>query len=183
MPHVGRSRPIDRITAFFARFPAASLAAVIALVPARPDPASARQLGEEDRVRLAAFEHLVTVLFPADTTRSHTYCVDMRDESDFNAPPEGPGRDPGAGLLSRFRRTIPRVVPASECPDPTAAAQDAAGGSPVIYSVGRLTQIGSAMRVPVSYRVHGMNGGGWSCTLRPSDGSWIVVDCLPTWIS
>jgi hypothetical protein len=151
-----------------------------------PVEALARQLPEEDRIRLAAFEHLVTTLFPADTTGSAVHCFSLRDETDFEAPPQGPGRDPASPLMAGIRRFLPDARVVSECPETEAEPDAAARGgnvSPVIYSVGALTQAGSTIKAPVSYRVNGLNGGGWACWATLRSAGWQVVDCLPTWIS
>jgi hypothetical protein len=152
---------------------------------ATPVEAWARQLPEEDQIRLIAFEYLVGTLFPADTAAPAPHCFALRDETDFDAPPEGPGRDPGTLLIRRIRRFLPDAIVISECPDPD--PDGSAGGdsnrSPVIYSVGALTQIGSTIRVPVSYRVSRLNGGGWACSIGLASGVWQMIDCLPTWIS
>jgi hypothetical protein len=154
---------------------------------ATPSEAWARQLPEEDQIRLVAFEYLVGTLFPADTAAPAPHCFSVRDETDFEAPPDGPEHDPGALLIRRIRRFLPDAIVISDCPDPDPDPDGSAGGGsttlPVIYSVGVLTQVGSTIRVPVSYRVSGQNGGGWACSVGLASGAWRVLDCLPTWIS
>jgi hypothetical protein len=169
------------------RFPetVALIGVCFLLLPALaiPDRASALQLSEEDQIRLAAFEHLATVLFPADTSAERTNCISLRAEADIDGAPEGPGRDPGPALLGRIRRFVPRASPVSECGEPGGTERAGDDVSPVLYFVGALTQAGSTMRVPVGYLVSGNHGGGWVCSCRLEDGEWRVVDCLPTWIS
>jgi hypothetical protein len=165
--------------------PVALIGVCFLLLPALaiPDRASALQLSEEDQIRLAAFEHLATVLFPADTSAERTNCISLRAEADIDGAPEGPGRDPGPALLGRIRRFVPRASPVSECGEPGGTERAGDDVSPVLYFVGALTQAGSTMRVPVGYLVSGNHGGGWVCTCRLDGDEWRVVDCLPTWIS
>ena len=161
------------------------LGVYLLLLPALliPDRVSALQLSEEDQIRLAAFEHLATALFRADTAAARTNCFSLRAEADIDGAPEGPGRDPGPALLGRIRRFVPRASPVSECGEPSRTEGVGDEVSPVLYFVGALTQAGSTMRVPVGYLVSGNHGGGWVCSCRLEDGEWRLVDCLPTWIS
>lgn len=169
------------------RFPetVALIGVCFLLLPALviPDRASARQLSEEDQIRLAALEHLATALFPADTTGQRTNCFSLRAEADFEATPDGPGLDPGPALLRLIRRFVPRASPVSECSEPGRTEDVGDDVSPALYFVGALTQAGATMRVPVGYLVSGHHGGGWVCGCRLEGDEWRVVDCLPTWIS
>jgi hypothetical protein len=157
---------------------------VVAGVASVPATGSARQLGEEEEVWLVAFHHMASQLFPADTAAQRTYCIAIRDEADFTAPPDFRGRDPSPALLRQIRRITSGIVPASMCPyvaEPT--RQDTSVLPPIVYSLGRPTQIGSNLRVPVSYQTDALRGGGWACTLGFDGGEWRIVECLPSWIS
>jgi hypothetical protein len=148
-----------------------------------PAVGSARQLTEQEQIWLAAFEHLARDLFPADTATQRKYCIALRDEASFDAPPDVRGRDPGSVLLRRIRQFAADIVPASMCPYVLEPTQNTTRVAPVVYSLGRPTQAGSFMRIPVSYQVDALRGGGWSCALTIVGGAWRVIDCLPTWIS
>lgn len=156
------------------------LPGVTLLVPAG---AWARQLAETDRIRLAAFEELVTVLVPMDTTAPPVHCVSIRAEPQFDGPLPDGGTDPSPALLTRIRALTPRILPISACPEGDAEDARAAEPYAVLYSVGLPTQSGSTMSVPVGYRTRGRSGGGWICRAGLRRGSWVVEECLPTWIS
>ena len=162
------------------RSAAVLLVAAMLWVPAA---GSARQLSEQEQVWLVAFDHLVRQLFPADTTAERTYCIALRNESDFNAPPDFSGRDPAPELLRRIRRIAAGIVPASMCPYVLEPSRDTNVRAPIVYSLGRPTQAGSMLRVPVSYQTDALRGGGWACALAFDDGAWRIVECLPSWIS
>jgi len=157
-------------------------AVLVAALLSVPAAGSARQLSEQEQVWLVAFDHLAKQLFPADTTGERTYCIALRNESDFDAPPDFRGIDPAPALLRRIRRIVARIVPASMCPYVREPARDSVQ-SPIVYSLGRPTQAGSMLRLPLSYQTDALHGGGWACTLEFGGGAWRVVECMPSWIS
>jgi hypothetical protein len=146
-------------------------------------PVHAVQLSEADRVRLAAFGYLTTDLFPADPESGLPYCVEVRSETELDAPPIDAGEDPSAALLASFRDLIRDVTVASECPEASHTDVGETDVSPVLYMVGMPVQSGSGMRVAVAYRVEGLHGGGWVCDVDLAGRAWKVTGCMPSWIS
>jgi len=147
----------------------------------------AQRLSEDDEVRLAAFRHLAGTLLPIDSSAVRTSCFEVIDTAEFEAPPAKPGDDPSPALLALLTRLGPRIVPRSECdvsPPVVGNANPAViVDRPVVYGVGKPVRAAGRVRIPVTYYIHGTNGGGWLCTAVRAGRGWRIADCLPTWIS